>query len=111
MSWERRQRGGAYFYRSVRINGRPRKIYFGRGRGAQRQARLEAARRQRRQAEREALHAEQARVASADAALEDLCDMTDLLARATLLLAGFHEHHGLWRRRRLHDSTTHPEGS
>jgi hypothetical protein len=105
MGWERRQRGGVYFYRSVRIDGQPRKVYLGTGPAAERQASLESEKRQRHQSEREALLAEQVQVAGADRALEDLRFFTDLLARATLILAGLHEHRGEWRRRR-NESTT-----
>ncbi len=97
MSWETRA-GQRYYYRHLRIGGRPRRLYYGRGEAAAEQARLEAERRRRRQADREALHAEQARVAAADHALRELRALTGLLARAILLLAGLHEHHGEWRR-------------
>src|SRR5260370_31548869 len=109
MGWEQRQRGGLDFYRSVRVNGQPRKLYVGKGPTAERQARLEAEKRQQRRSEREALLAEQVQVAGADRALEDLRAMTDLLARATLILVGLHEHRGEWRRRR-HDTTTQGQG-
>ena len=98
MSWETRA-GQRYYYRHVRIGGRPRRLYYGKGEAAAEQARLEAERRRQRQADREALHAEQARVAAADRALGELRAMTDLLARACLLLAGLHEHRGQWRQR------------
>ena len=45
--------------------------------------------------------ADQERLATAGAPLLQLCDLTDTLARATLLAAGFHRHaRGEWRRRR-----------
>jgi hypothetical protein len=78
-------------------------LYVGTGPVAEQYARQEAERRQRRQVEFEARHAEAARVAPADRALRDFAIMADLLASATLLLAGYHQHHGSWRRR--HDQT------
>jgi len=100
MGWERRK-NGYYFYRSVRADGQPRKLYAGKEEVAQRQARLEAERRQRQQAERDTLRAEQTRMGGAERALAELHEMTDLLLRATLLAAGFHEHRTQWRRRRV----------
>ena len=99
MGWERRGLNGVYFYKSVRRNGLPRKVYLGRGQAAETCARLDAQNRKQRQAERAALDAEQALVAPADHALRDFAALVDLLARATLLLAGYHEHHRCWRRR------------
>jgi hypothetical protein len=99
MGWERRQRGGLYFYRSTRVNGRPRKLYHGAGPAAQAYARQEAERRARRQSERAALHAEQAQAAGADLAFQGARDLIDLLVRARLVLSGFHLHHREWRRR------------
>jgi hypothetical protein len=44
-------------------------------------------------------HAEQARQREAEAPLLDLCELTDVLARAALVLAGYHRHdRGEWRR-------------
>jgi len=100
MGWERRQRGGRYFYRSVRVDGRPRKVYLGNGPAARAQARLDQARRRERHDAREALRAEQARLAAAEVALDGFRLLTGLLLRATLLLGGLHEHRGEWRRRR-----------
>src|SRR5262249_40380009 len=99
MGWERRQRGGLYYYRSVRIHGQPRKVYCGTWPAAESYARREAERRRQRQAERAALDAEQMQLAPADRALRAFGILVDLLASAALLLAGCHEHHGCWRRR------------
>jgi hypothetical protein len=105
MGWERRQRGGLYFYTTFRVNGQPRKQYLGTGPAAEEYARQEAERRQQRQNEIEALQAEQARVAGADRALDELRAVANLLARASLLLSGQHEHHGEWRHWK-HDSAS-----
>src|SRR5262245_32370918 len=97
MGWEFR-RGRRYCYRSVRVNGQPRRLYVGTGLVAEQYARQEAERRRQRQAQRDALRTEQARVVVADRALAELVALTGLLARAWLLKAGLHEHHGEWRR-------------
>ena len=99
MRWERRQRGGLYYYRSVRIDGQPRKVYCGTWPAAESYARLEAEQRRQRQAERDARNAELASVAAAARALAELVVLTGLLARASLIVAGMREHHGEWRRR------------
>jgi hypothetical protein len=99
MGWERRQ-GRLYFYKSVRIGGRPRKIYLGKGAAAETQAaRVDQAQKQR-QAERDALRTEQVRLAPTEAALDDLRAAADLLTRAALLAVGYHLHKGEWRKRR-----------
>src|SRR5262245_9954538 len=98
MGWETRA-GQRYFYKSVRIGGRPGRVYYGRGEAGEEQARLEAERRRQRQAAREALHAEQARVTVADTALREARGLADLLLQAVLLCTGFHCHRGCWRRR------------
>jgi hypothetical protein len=100
VSWDRKQRGGKYYYRSRRIDGKSMKEYVGRGPVAQLAARLDERERQDRRAEREALLVEQVRLAAADLAFMDARDLVELLVRATLVLGGFHTHHSQWRRRR-----------
>jgi hypothetical protein len=103
VSWDRKQRGGEYYYRSRRINGRSVKVYLGCGAAAQLAARLDERERQDRRAEREAFLAEQVRLAAADLALQEARSLVDLLVRTALILAGFHLHRGSeWRRRRGH---------
>jgi hypothetical protein len=55
--------------------------------------------RPRRSAALDAGRAEAARRDEADAPLTTLLEAADLLARAALVGAGFHEHRGEWRRR------------
>jgi hypothetical protein len=101
VSWDRKQRGGKYYYRSRRINGRSVKVYLGCGAAAHLAARLDERERQDRGAEREAFLAEQVRLAAADVAFSDARGLIDLLVRATLILSGFHLHRcSEWRRRR-----------
>jgi hypothetical protein len=104
MAWEPRGRGGRYYYRTVRIDGRPKKVYIGRGEGAEDQARRDALARQQLQGERDALAAASAEVAPADRALDELTDVAGLLLHATLITAGYHLDHREWRRRRDHSS-------
>jgi hypothetical protein len=102
MGWETRA-GQRYYYRCLRIGGRPKRICYGKGEAAAAHARLDVERRLRQRAERGALLAEQARVAQADRALRDFGTLVDLIASAVLLLTGHHRHRGCWRRR--HDQT------
>jgi|SRR5579871_2718546 len=104
MSWDKKQRGGEqrYYYRSKRSGGKITKVYVGKGPLAELAARLDEEERELRQAERRAWLDEQIRLAAADATLDELRDSVDLLFRVTLLLCGYHIHHGEWRRRRKH---------
>jgi hypothetical protein len=104
MVWSRKQRGAktGYYYRSKRIAGKPVKLYVGRGAAAELAARLDERARQGRRAEREAWLAEQVRLAIADEAFGDARVLANLLVHATLILGGFHTHHGQMRRRRDH---------
>jgi hypothetical protein len=102
MPWSRKQRGraGGYFYLSKRIDGRPTKVYVGAGPVARQAAREVEDRRRQRLAERAARLLEEARLTAADQALRELAAATRLLARAALLLAGYHQYRGQWRLRR-----------
>ena len=101
MTWERRDRGGWYYTRSRRVGGRVVREYVGTGLGAVLAAELDAQERAERKAEREALCAEQERWGDMDAAVAQVCEATDLMARTALVLAGYHQHHrGEWRKRR-----------
>ena len=104
MSWERRQRGGLYYTRTRKVNGRQVREYIGSGPAGELAAALDAQRRAERQARleqrREERREEEARLEAADATLVGLCGGSDLLARAALLAAGFREHRGEWRRAR-----------
>jgi len=102
MSWDRKQRGaaGGYFYRCVRRNGKPRKVYMGRGPGAEAAAAANERSRLARQTIQEQQRAEQLRMTFADLALQDLRVLLNVLVKAILVVHGYHEHHGEWRRRR-----------
>jgi hypothetical protein len=99
MGWESRARGGRYYYRSIRAGNRTRKIYIGKGVNAHALARAQAEKQQQRQAERAAILAEQAMTAGAEAALEELRQLADLLFQAAMLSAGYWNRRGEWRRR------------
>jgi hypothetical protein len=90
-----------YYYRHRRVGGRPRTVYV--GAAGSPAAELAAAADHLRRLEREVAarerHAERERLRGAEAPLLDLCERTDVLARAALVLAGYHRHdRGEWRR-------------
>ena len=98
MAWESRRGRGRYYTRSTRVNGRVVRQYVGSGPLAEKAAEEDARRRAERQARAEALRAERERLAQAQALLQGLCSGTDLLLRAALTAAGFHQHNrGAWR--------------
>ena len=70
------------------------------GKAAQTSADLVERARLARQAMREAQQSALVRLAAADQILQDLRAVTDLVLKSTLLLLGFHDHRGTWRRRR-----------
>ena len=101
MAWERRAGGGLYYVRKRRVNGRVVSEYVGTGLLGALSADMDAEERAERKAEREALLAEQERWDDVDAAVAQVCEATDLIARTALVLAGYHQHHrGEWRKRR-----------
>src|SRR5262249_16276420 len=108
MSWdEKRADGPRYYYRSERVGGRTVKHYVGRGPEAEREARLDEAKRQQRHAQRQAWIRQQADLAPPEMPLKALCFLADLLTKAPLLLAGFHQHKRVWRKRRRCHGATH----
>lgn len=103
MAWQRKARGdeAGYFYRSVRIKGRATQVYFGRGPAAQAAAAAVERLKADRARDRAGMQAERLRWSAADDLLGQLRAVVDLLAKATLLVSGCHQHHGgEWRRRR-----------
>jgi hypothetical protein len=72
MGWESRGSSSRYYYRSIRRDGVPRKVYVGAGAAAEACARRDAASRRQQVAGREALLAEQTRIAFANHALSEL---------------------------------------
>jgi hypothetical protein len=96
MAWE--ARGSCrYYYKVSREGGRVRRLYMGRGPVAVVAARDAELRR----AERQARARSQARLEAAEAASRELADLADLLAKAALVVAGYHRHdRGAWRRYR-----------
>jgi hypothetical protein len=96
MAWESRQ-GKRYYYRSRRVGQRIERDFLGNGS----EAHLAAARIELRRWQRQARRAQQEAWAGAGQVLDQLSEGTDLLTRAALLAAGYHQHHHWkWRKRR-----------
>jgi hypothetical protein len=100
LGWERRKRGGTYYYRGRRVDGRVVKQYFGTDPAARAAADLDRLGRLERRAARAAWEAEEARIREAVRPLLELGTECDLIVKAALLAAGYHRHHGQWRRTR-----------
>jgi hypothetical protein len=110
MGWEER-RGGQVYYKSVRIDGRPAKVYCGKGERAEEEARQVERRRRERQEAHAAREQELAQAAAAEQHLRELRVFAGLLVRAAFLSAGFHEHRGQYRRRRHASHADQSHGS
>lgn len=107
MAWETRKGRGRYYTRSVRVGGRVRREYLGSGEAAELIAALDTHERAEREAERQERQQEAEEAAAAAAPLNAFCELTELLARAALLSAGYHRHQrGEWRKRREQETDT-----
>src|SRR6516165_12639391 len=100
--------GRKYYYRHQRDGGRPRTLYVGAAGSpaAELAAAADLLRRLGREVAARERHAERERLRGAEAPLLELCELTDVLARAALVLAGYHRHdRGEWRRCRETERT------
>jgi hypothetical protein len=98
MGWDK---GGRYYTRSRRVNGRVVREHVGGGFLGFFAAQLDAAEREKRLSERTAARAEREELAALDAPLHDLDEVADLFVREALLAAGYRQHNrGEWRKRR-----------
>jgi len=96
-----------YFYHSERVNGKPVRRYIGKGKAGEVAAEIADLRRLEREIKARELMAEENRLKQAEAHLTELCEMTDMLVRAALIAAGYHQHdRGDWRRRHGTNPTT-----
>ena len=99
--WERRERGGLYYTRSRKENGRVVREYIGGGPLGQLAALQDE--HERRQREEQAAHwrEEQQDLDALEAPVNELSEASDLLVRAALLASGYRQHNrGEWRLRR-----------
>ncbi|HEV3258205.1 MAG TPA: hypothetical protein VG013_15075 [Gemmataceae bacterium] len=73
--------------------------YVGTGPAAEAEAAAIDRRRPERETATREFEEEQARLREAESYVLALCGLADLLARASLVAAGYHEHRGQWRQR------------
>src|SRR5262245_41364008 len=100
MAWHQ-QGTRTYYYRSVRIGGRPVRRYVGASPAAELDAAVERLRRLEGTIEAGECRDEEARLREAEVPLLELCGGAELLTRVALAIAGFHRHdRGQWRKRR-----------
>ena len=98
MGWDK---GGRYYTRSRRENGRVVREHVGGGMIGQLAAELDTIDRSKREANLAAARAEQEEIAALDAPLHELNELADLLVRVAFVATGHHQHHrGEWRKRR-----------
>lgn len=101
MGWESRGGRGRYYTRSRKVDGRVVREYVGTGLVGELAARQDAEERAEKLAERERLQAEDTRWATVAAPLHELSQLLDGLMAASIIAAGYHQHHrGTWRKRR-----------
>ncbi len=101
MAWEKRDRGGLYYTRSRKVDGKVLREYLGTGPLAELAAQMDALKRCQREEEAQALREERERMEALESPLEELCEAAEVLTRATLLAAGYRRHNrGEWRKKR-----------
>lgn len=101
MAWETRARGGRYYTRSVRKDGRVHREYVGTGRTAELIAQLDADDRADRHHERRDVAQHRAASEAVEVTVDELDALVDTLVGIEFVCAGFHRHHrGNWRKRR-----------
>jgi hypothetical protein len=99
--WERRERGGLYYTRSRKVNGKTVREYVGGGILGELAARLDAEERRRREEEQARRREERERLDALAAPVVELCKAAEVIACAALIVSGYHRHNrGEWRKRR-----------
>ena len=99
MGWERRQRGPGtgYFYRSVRVGDRVRKMYHGRGPAGHEAAAAVELRRQGRLEAKKLIQDARAGADESDRLAAELRGWADAVLAAWLVLTGHRRRRGQWR--------------
>jgi hypothetical protein len=101
MGWEKRERGSLYYTRTRKVGGRVVREYVGGGMLGHIAALQDAEKRRHREEETALWKEERDRLEALVVPVEQLCEVAEILYRATLLAAGFRRHQrGEWRRKR-----------
>ena len=99
--WERRERGGLYYTRSKKVDGEVVREYIGSGILGQFAAMEDERQREEKRKKAAFEREERERLEKALAPVEELDEVAEVLARATLLAGGYHRHkRGEWRKKR-----------
>ena len=107
MAWESRKGRGRYYTRSRRVGGRVVREYLGKGWNALSVADLDDLLRAKRRTALAARREVNGELQKIDADLLAICKSVDLVAKAAMLAAGYHQHHrGEWRRKRERSNTS-----
>ena len=105
--WERRKRGGLYYTRSRKVNGRVVREYVGAGVLGELAARMDAEDRQRREEEAAAWREERERLEELADLVDEFCREVETITRTALLADGFRRHNrGEWRKSRDQKNST-----
>ena len=108
--WERRERGGLYYTRSRREDGRVVREYIGGGALGESAAQQDAEKRRIRREEAATWREERKSLEALDAPLDELCRATEILSKAVFVAAGYHQHNrGEWRMRRGTECSENPD--
>jgi hypothetical protein len=101
MAWESRKRGGLYYTRSRKVNGRVVREYMGSGALGQIAALEDEYDRRQREEQAACWREQQEGLDALETPVDELSEASDLLVRATLLATGYRQHNrGEWRLRR-----------
>jgi hypothetical protein len=99
MAWEKRERGGLYYTRSKKVNGRVVREYVGGGLLGEISARMDADERRQREEQAALWRGERERLEALDGLTEELYEAAEVLAKAALLAGGYRQHkRGEWRK-------------
>ena len=102
MAWETRRRGGRYYTRSRRENGRVVREYFGGGLLGELAAEMDAEKRTERERQRQAWQSEREQFEALDEQVKEFDNACTAPMRDVLEQAGYHQHkRGEWRKRRV----------
>jgi hypothetical protein len=101
MAWEKRERGGLYYTRSRKVNGKVLREYVGGGVLGEIAALEDEFERRRREEDAAFWEEQREQLEALSAPVDELCEAAETIARAVLLAAGFRRHNrGEWRKRR-----------
>ena len=100
VAWEGRKRGGSYYTRSRKVDGRVLREYVGGGIGGQLAAEADRIEREMREVEALKAKREREKLEALAAPVVELCEAAEIIARAHLVAAGYRRYQGKWRRAR-----------